>query len=137
MTGFKFSASSRSRLETCDALLVKVANEALATSPVDFVIACGHRGQAEQDAACRQGLSKVTFPNSKHNTTPSRAFDFYPAINGVAQWDNPKAFKDVAHHILMTADRLGVQLRWGGTWSDDADDRLAKFCDMPHIELKG
>ena len=73
---------------------------------------------------------------SKHNKHPSQAFDFVPFMNGLPVWDNIELFRDVAHHILNIADRKGVSLRWGGTWSDNADDHLAKFADCPHLELK-
>ena len=135
MSGFKFSAASRAQLSTCDVRLQRVAEEALATSEIDFGIACGHRGQAEQEECCAKGLSKTPWPTSKHNASPSKAFDFYPVFNNVAQWKDHQAFKDVAHHLLTTADRLGIRLRWGGDWNCNgiADE---KFVDMPHIELK-
>lgn len=136
MTDYKFSVSSLARLSTCDERLKALVHEALATSPIDFGIACGHRDQIAQEEAFEQKKTKVHFPDSKHNAKPSRAFDFYPVINGVACWDNAQAFKDVAHHILMTADRIGIALRWGGDWNcNGVEDE--KFVDMPHIELKG
>lgn len=132
---FSFGLTSKNRLITCDERLLHVAVEAIKTSDIDFGIAVGHRGQEDQDECCRKGLSKTPWPTSKHNATPSKAFDFYPVINGKADWNNVQAFKDVAHHILMTADRLGIRLRWGGDWNMNgiADE---KFVDMPHIELK-
>ena len=132
----KFSPSSTARLLTCDVRLQQLANEAIVDSPVDFGITCGHRDKEEQDRCCAQGLSKTPWPTSKHNRVPSAAFDFCPFIDGKAAWENTQAFKDVAHHLLMTGDRLGLSLRWGGDFNCNgiADD---KFVDMPHIELKG
>jgi peptidoglycan L-alanyl-D-glutamate endopeptidase CwlK len=134
---FRFGKTSLDRLGTCDTDLQRLAMAAIETSPYDFSIAVGHRGKEEQDRCVAQHLSKTPWPTSKHNSTPSRAFDFVPFVDGKSDWNNIQAFKDVAHHILMTADRMGLSVRWGGTWSSDPDAQIAKFCDMPHIELKG
>jgi peptidoglycan L-alanyl-D-glutamate endopeptidase CwlK len=80
-------------------------------------------------------LSKTPWPTSKHNSFPSRAFDFVPVVDGKADWTNIQTFKDVAHHILMTSDLMGLNIRWGGDWNCNGieDD---KWYDRPHIELK-
>lgn len=132
---FAFGPTSLARLDTCDIRLQQVAKRALEDSPIDFGISCGHRGQEEQEKACAEGKSKVHWPNGKHNCSPSRAFDFFPVVNGKADWSDIQKFKDVAHHILMTADAMGIRLRWGGDFNCNgiADD---KFVDMPHIELR-
>ena len=133
---FRFGKTSLDRLGTCDTDLQRLAMAAIEASPYDFGISCGHRDQEEQDRCCREGLSKTPWPTSKHNVMPARGFDFYPFIDGKAAWNNVQAFKDVAHHILMTADQMGLNVRWGGDWNCNgvADE---KFVDMPHIELKG
>ncbi len=131
---FKFGKTSSERLHTCDPRLEDVARRALETSPIDFGISCGHRNQADQEKACAEGKSKVHWPNGKHNSIPSRAFDFFPVVDGKADWDDVQKFKDIAHHILMTADSMGIRLRWGGDWNcNGVEDE--KFIDMPHIEL--
>lgn len=131
----KFSPSSTARLLSCDERLHTVALAALEDSPIDFGITCGFRDKTEQDRCCAAGLSKTPWPTSKHNSKPSRAFDFVPFIDGKPAWEDREAFKDVAHHILMTADRLGIELRWGGDWNGDGIAN-EKFVDMPHMELK-
>lgn len=133
---FNFGKTSLDRLGTCDERLQKLAQKALEDSPFDFAIAVGHRDKEEQDRCVAQHLSKTPWPTSKHNSVPSRAFDFVPFVNGKADWNNIQAFKDVAHHILMTADQMGLNVRWGGDWNCNGieDD---SFVDMPHIELKG
>ena len=133
---FRFGKTSLERLGTCDTDLQRLAMAAIETSPYDFSITVGHRGKEEQDRCVAQHLSKTPWPTSKHNSTPSRAFDFVPFIDGKSDWNNVQAFKDVAHHILMTADQMGLSVRWGGDWNCNgvADE---KFVDMPHIELKG
>lgn len=133
---YKFGKTSLDRLGTCHIDLQRLALAAIETSPVDFAIACGHRCKEEQDAAYAHGYSKVKWPNGKHNSTPSRAFDFVPFVNGRADWSAVDNFKTVAHHILMTADQMGVEVRWGGDWNmNGVEDE--KWYDRPHIELKG
>jgi peptidoglycan L-alanyl-D-glutamate endopeptidase CwlK len=133
---FRFGKASLDRIGTCDTDLQRLAMAALEASPYDFSITCGHRGKEEQDRAVAEGKSKVCWPNGKHNSTPSRAFDFVPFVDGKADWNNVQAFKDVAHHILMTADQMGLKVRWGGDWNmNGVEDE--KWYDRPHIELKG
>jgi peptidoglycan L-alanyl-D-glutamate endopeptidase CwlK len=133
---FTFGKTSLNRLATCDQRLQDIAKKALEDSPYDFAITCGHRDKVEQDRCCAEGLSKTPWPTSKHNSFPSRAFDFVPVVDGKADWNNIQAFKDVAHHILMTGDLMYMSVRWGGDWNcNGIQDE--KFVDMPHIELKG
>jgi hypothetical protein len=63
--------------------------------------------------------------------------DIVPIKAGKPAWDDIEAFRDVADAILTAGDRLGIRLRWGGTWTDNAEDALAKFRDAPHIEMVG
>jgi peptidoglycan L-alanyl-D-glutamate endopeptidase CwlK len=133
-----FGTASLSRLATCHEDLQRVMAEAIATSPVDFAIVAGHRGQAEQDRCCMEGKSKTPWPTSKHNHQPSLAVDVAPYVGGKIVWNDKELFRDLAHHIFATADRLGIRLRWGGNWSDNADEPPhSTFIDMPHFELRG
>lgn len=132
---FAFGPSSLARLDTCDVRLQQVAKRALEDAPFDFGIVCGFRGREEQEKACAEGKSQVHWPNGKHNCKPSRAFDFVPFVDGKSDWKDIQKFKDLAHHLLMTADRLGIRLRWGGDWNmNNVEDD--KWYDRPHIELK-
>lgn len=135
---FSFGHNSLTKLLTCDPDLQQIAQMAIRTSEIDFAITCGHRNKFDQDAACSAvpPKSKTPWPTSKHNSSPSRAFDFVPIIDGKMAWDDKEAFRTVAHAILCAADHFGYRVRWGGTWSDNADDPPGKFVDMPHIELR-
>jgi peptidoglycan L-alanyl-D-glutamate endopeptidase CwlK len=133
-----FGTSSLSRLATCHNDLQHVMGEAIATSPVDFAIVAGHRDQLEQDKCCLEGKSKTPWPTSKHNATPSLAVDIAPYRDHELVWNDKELFRDLAHHIFATADRLGIRLRWGGNWSDNAEaPARSTFIDMPHFELWG
>lgn len=124
-----FGKLSQARLATCDERLRLVMQEAIRTSPVDFTVTCGHRGQEEQDKAVREGKSKTPWPSSRHNSDPSEAVDVCPYRNGVGLvWNDHEAWSLLASHIKATAARLGIAIEWGGDWH--------KFIDKPHFQLK-
>jgi peptidoglycan L-alanyl-D-glutamate endopeptidase CwlK len=83
------------------------------------VVLCGHRGQEAQDTAFKQGASKLKWPNSKHNKTPSLAVDIAPyPVN----WQDHKAFEAQRSEVLSLASELGIRIRVI-SW------------DLPHFEL--
>jgi len=125
---YKLSKTSKKRLATCDKRLQLVINEAIKTSPIDFGVACGTRTLEDQQHAYKEGHSKLDGINKKslHQQSPSPAIDLYAYKHG-ALWDK-KSLSFLAGHILGTANRLGIELEWGGDWSS--------FCDMPHFQLK-
>ncbi len=134
----QFGARSIERLNTCHPDLQRVLRAAIADGP-DFTVLCGHRGKAEQDEACAKGLSKTPFPTSRHNSLPSLAVDIAPYP---IDWNDYARFRALADHVMATAARLGVRLRWGGDWDGDGKTRHdgdadEKFVDLPHFELRG
>jgi peptidoglycan L-alanyl-D-glutamate endopeptidase CwlK len=80
------------------------------------------------------GNSKVKWPNSKHNSKPSRAVDIAPYINGKLSWKDEDCVA-LSKHILGVASRLGVPLRWGGDFNMDGDKTKYDAWDKPHYEL--
>lgn len=118
-----FGPSSRRHLETLDPELQEVLNEAI--NHYDFSIIDGHRDMERQNHYFNEGVSKVRWPNSRHNTFPSQAVDVVPYPGG---FDNPNsAFDRMATYILSAAARLDVPLEWGGHWKS--------FPDYAHFEL--
>lgn len=117
-----FSQRSLDNLETCDPRMQEVAHEAI--KHFDFVVICGHRGQAEQDSAYAAGRSRLKYPKSKHNRNPSPAFD---AIPFPIDWTDIPRFQKLAAVMKKAAETVGVRITWGGDWSS--------FVDMPHYEL--
>ena len=128
-SGFKFSKTSLKRLEECHEDLIRLHTVALndVRCPFDYGIACGHRSKKEQDKAFNEGKSKLKWPKSKHNKTPSLATDFYPVVNGKAEWDDLEPYKALIIHFKTVANELGITISCGGDWK--------KFKDYPHIEL--
>ncbi len=125
-----FSAQSVSRLASCDSRLRAVADEAILT--FDFSVVCGHRDKAEQERAVKFGFSKVHFPESKHNSYPSKAMDLIPWPTG---YKDVEKMKDLAKHVLLIAEQQGVKLRWGGDWNMNGRTDDEKFIDLPHFEI--
>jgi len=119
-----FGQRSKANLAQCELQLQDVLNEAI--KHFDFSVICGHRDREAQDRAYNEGNSTLKWPQSKHNTYPSRAVDVVPYPGA---FDNDNAtFYLMATHILRAASILGVRITWGGHW------RSLK--DLPHFELK-
>lgn len=127
----KFSKQSEQRLATCDERLQRLLGEAIKS--VDFTVLCGHRTEDEQEDAFRTGKSKVHWPDSKHNATPSVAVDIAPYP---IDWNDHRAFARLFGYIERIAHEQGIRVRWGGDWNGNwrSDD---SFVDLPHIELAG
>lgn len=124
---YTFGAGSQVRLATCDQRLQHVMDAALATAPMDFLVTCGHRNKADQDAAVAAGTSRARWPTSKHNSLPSKAVDIAPWIGGAIPWADTHSFIELGEHVMATAARLGVPLRWGRYFTG--------LVDLPHFEL--
>jgi len=151
----KYGNISTERLATCNEKLQKVFNRVILYH--DCSILCGFRGEEEQNEAYNNKMSKVQFPNSKHNSSPSKAVDAvpYPIIwpetlkmlnrfkegrGTIAQV--MMAIKDLnrfycfAGYVLGMAQEMGIPLRWGGDWDGDMDFKDQTFDDLPHFEIR-
>lgn len=132
----KFSTRSIQRLETCHRDLQVIFNEVV--QHFDCTVVCGHRGEAEQNEAYNAGNSKLRFPQSKHNKTPSMAVDVVPYPIDWNDTDRMRYFAGVVKGIAALMYRQGTithQLRWGGDWDRDTEVKDNKFQDLPHFEL--
>jgi len=117
-----FSKRSIDNLDSCHPDLRKVAHEAI--KHFDFTVICGHRGKAEQNKAFAEGKSKLKWPDSKHNKTPSMAMDCVPHP---LDWSDTQSFHAMAKVMKAAAKKLGVTMRWGGDFKN--------FFDGPHFEV--
>lgn len=126
-----FSETSKARLASCHPDLQALFNEVI--KHFDCKITCGHRGHKDQAQAFYERKSKVLWPLSKHNKTPSLAVDVAP---WPIDWDDLKRFYLLAGYVIATADQMGLTVRWGGDWDGDKmlDDQT--FNDLPHWELR-
>lgn len=117
-----FSKISLKRLNTCDPKLIKICQEAI--KEYDFSVLCGHRGEKEQNQAFKEGRSKLSYPKSKHNVTPSKAVDIAPYP---IDWNNIDRFIELSVIIKRIASENNIKIRWGGNFKN--------FKDYPHFEL--
>lgn len=126
-----YSKISQSRLTTCHPELQRLFYKVL--EEYDNSIVCGIRSKENQDEAFYNGYSKVQYPNSKHNKTPSNAVDVIPYPSG---WEDTKEFYLFAGYVMRVAEELGINVRWGGLWSGKKG-YVAKnsFNDLAHWEL--
>lgn len=133
----KFSKTSKDRLATCHPDLQLLFNTVINT--FDCTIICGHRGQKDQEIAFKTGKSRLKFPESKHNSSPSWAVDAAPyPIN----WKDMNGFCWFAGYVLGIADMLHLQgkmehrIRWGGDWNRNYDMGDEKgLRDLVHFEI--
>ena len=117
-----YSKQSLNNLNTCDPKLIRIMREVI--KKYDNTIVWGHRGEAAQNEAFALGHSQKTWPNSKHNSLPSRAIDVVPYPTMYA--DIPEFYR-LATYIFAEAAKQGVRLVWGGHWIN--------FKDYAHWEL--
>ena len=128
-----FGSGSTSNLRTLDPKLQRVLERAIKDGP-DFSIICGHRTEEAQKAAYDAGNSKKQFPDSKHNSNPSRAVDIVP-YGGNDVWGDHIRFGLLAGWIMKCAEEEGVKIRWGGDWHQNWRATTSSFFDGGHLEL--
>lgn len=126
----KYSQSSQEKLITCHEDIQKVFNEVIRW--FDNTIIWGRRGKESQNSAYASGNSKLQYPYSNHNKTPSLAVDAVPyPIN----WEDRERMTLFAGFVLGIASKFGIKLRWGGNWSMDWQVQDNSFDDLAHFEL--
>lgn len=116
------TAISLSRLATCHDDLQKIVRAVAAER--DIAVLCGHRNQADQEAAVASGHSKEHWPNSRHNSYPSEAVDLAPLP---IDWGDTAAFDSLADLMKAKAAELGIAIEWGGNFPH--------LVDKPHYQL--
>ena len=125
-----FSIQSNQKLETCVDDLQKLFREVV--KHYDCTILVGHRTEEAQNKAFEEGKSKLKFPQSNHNSYPSKAVDVAPYP---IDWSDTERFYHFAGYVLATADQLGINIRWGGDWDMDKDFDDQDFNDLVHFEV--
>lgn len=125
-----FSERSLKRLETCDNKLQFLFKEVV--KHFDCTVLTGHRGKEEQDQKFEEGLSKVKFPNSRHNISPSMAVDVTPYPIDFYDRERITYF---AGYVMGIATMMGIKLRWGGDWDRDTETKDNSFDDLIHFEV--
>lgn len=128
MTNFRFSQRSENNLKGINPNLMKVVRRALEISAVDFSVIEGLRTVERQKELVATGKSQTM--NSRHIS--GNAVDLFP-VGG--DWNNYQCWLPILNAMQQAGKELGVKLRFGITWTDNPNDKPAKFLDAPHIEL--
>jgi peptidoglycan L-alanyl-D-glutamate endopeptidase CwlK len=119
---FRLSERSMRRLVGVHPRLVALVREAVALSPVDFMVTEGLRTRERQAALVRAGASRTL--RSRHLT--GHAVDVAALIDGQVRWDWP-LYPRIAAAFKAAAARQGTAIVWGGDWTS--------LRDGPHFEL--
>jgi len=126
-----FGKRSKRKLSECDELLQRIAYVAI--NGYGFTVICGHRGEQEQNEAHANGFSEKKFPDSKHNSIPSRAFDAIPDAGG---WNaGREQFILMIGIIKGVALTLGIPIRCGIDFNSNNNLQDDNFIDSAHVEL--
>lgn len=127
---YYYGKRSRANLDTVDSMLVQVFETAI--QHVDITILEGHRGQVWQNELAETGKSPFRYPNSEHNSVPSRAIDFapYPIV-----WEDADRFRALAYYLRGIANAQGLLVRLGCDWNGNFSHKDQKFHDLGHIEI--
>ena len=124
----KFGKRSLEQLNTVHPKLMRVAYEVIKV--YDHSVIWGHRGEVEQNAVFKKGLSTLEWPNSKHNKLPSVAIDVIPWPK---KWGaSDREFVELAAHYMRAAKKLDIWIEWGGFFIL-RDGR--HFFDAAHFKL--
>lgn len=100
----------------------------------DFTILETHRDMKRQEALKKAKKTKLGFPQSNHNSMPSRAIDIAPYP---IDWNNRERFYLLAGFMFQAAHTSNIKLRWGGDWDRDWNFKDQSFDDLVHFELFG
>ena len=121
----KFGRRSNLNINTCHPKLQQLFREVV--KHYDCSIIWGHRNEEQQDEMylAIPPITTKKWPDSKHNELPSRGIDVAPYP---IEWDNIDRFSHFAGYVQCTADRLGIEIEWGGWWT--------KPKDYVHFQLK-
>ena len=134
MSKFKWGRTSRLRLTQAHPDLVRVVNRALSYDIMDITIVCTYRGRIAQNKAYYNCTSKLKFPESKHNVSPSLAIDVVPYIDGESCWEKEQCYY-MSGIIKAAAKEEGVSIMWGGDWDGNGNVLDGSFRDLLHFEI--
>jgi len=128
-----FGKRSQERLKGVDSRLINVLNKVV--KYFDVTVIEGVRSQDRQNELVAQGKSKTKF--GKH--VEGKAVDIAPYP---IDWQSRDEFHYLGGFVLGVASEMGINIRWGGDWSDSSLSENARttkdnsFDDLVHFEIK-
>ncbi len=111
------------KLNTCHPELIRLMIEVEKVR--DLVILCGFRNEVDQGKAFAQRRSRLRWPNSRHNSTPSQAVDAVPFP--IPAWKDLHSFREFVDIVKEVAKKIDVAIVCGADFP--------KLVDMPHFQL--
>ena len=119
---FALSKKSKEKLEGIDMRLVRLVEQAITETEIDFTVLEGLRTPERQQQLVNDGFSQTM--KSKHLT--GHAVDLGAIVDGKLSWDK-KHYPAIAVAMKRAAADQNVKIRWGGDFKS--------FFDGPHFEL--
>ena len=119
---FSLSKKSKEKLEGIDMRLVRLVEQAIQETEIDFTVLEGLRTPERQQQLVNDGFSQTM--KSKHLT--GHAVDLGAIVDGKLSWDK-KHYPAIAVAMKKAAADQNVNIRWGGDFKS--------FFDGPHFEL--
>jgi len=137
-----YGARSNRVLKTLHSDLQRIFETVLSMG-FDHSLIEGHRDEETQNFYYDQGKSKLRYPGSKHNQSPSLAVDAMPWFvkRPHIDWGHSPSiyhFAGVVRGVasmLFHTGQISHLIRWGGDWDKDFDVREKQWDDTPHFEL--
>lgn len=130
----RFGRRSNTNLLSCHPDLQRLFREVV--KKYDCSVLWGHRNEDKQNEMylAIPPVTKVQWPNSKHNAVPSMAVDVAPWINGKVCFE-PRQCYHFAGYVQAIADGMGIKIRLGADWDSDNDVNDQTFRDIIHFEI--
>jgi peptidoglycan L-alanyl-D-glutamate endopeptidase CwlK len=132
----RFSKASQTRLETCHKDLQYICKEVLKV--VDIIVIEGYRARERQNELVEMGYSKLMWPKSKHNRSPSDGVDIaiWHKTRPHIHWDDREEFIYLAGLVKGIASQHNIKVRCGADWNGDGVFNEG-FFDGAHVERIG
>ena len=124
---FTLSERSKINLKGVDERLVKIVEQAIKETPIDFTVTEGLRTPQRQQQLVNDGFSQTM--KSKHLT--GHAVDLAAIVDGKVNWEK-KYYVSLSEVLKKVADEQGTTIRWGGDFKNAAGK---PFKDKPHFEM--
>lgn len=119
---FSLGERSKINLRGVDERLVRIVEQAIKETEIDFTVTEGLRTPERQKQLVNDGFSQTL--KSKHLT--GHAVDLVALVDGKVSWDK-KHYPEIARAMKKAAADQKVNIRWGGDFKT--------FFDGPHFEL--
>ena len=119
---FVLSKKSKEKLEGVDIRLVRLVEQAIKETTIDFTVLEGLRTPERQQQLVNDGYSQTM--KSKHLT--GHAVDLVAIVDGKVSWEK-EHYPPIAEAMKKAAADQKVNIRWGGDFKS--------FFDGPHFEL--